>query len=140
MLMSTTFVLTSVSSFYLDQFQDQMDSEFSGQLGVSLNACLKEEAPLDKIREVMDAFGSSRLGIDYTNRNYYILDAATGKPVDSSESSEDFGGITDNIISAMNGNVGNMVLIRASLMDYAYPLKDTDATPYIIYIANEVDH
>ncbi len=60
MLMSGTFMLTSVSSFYLNQFRDKMDAEFSGQLGESLAACLNETDRVQKITEVMDAFGAIR--------------------------------------------------------------------------------
>ena len=136
MMMSGTFVMTSVSSFYLDRFKTEMDSEFNGQLGKSLMECLPEEDRIGKINEVMEVFGSSRLGIDYSNRNYYILNGADGSFVDGSAEIETFGGITDNIISAMSGAVGNAILKKADIMDYAYPISDNGKPVYIVYVTD----
>ena len=135
MLMSSTFLLTSVSSYYLDRFKVEMDDEFSGQLGKSLAECMSESDRVGKISEILEAFGASRLGID-NNRNYYILDAESGEYIDGSDNAESFGGITDNIITAMNGAIGNSVSKKSSVMDYAYPVSENGVPVYIVYIAD----
>lgn len=136
MLMSGTFMLTSVSSFYLNQFRDKMDAEFSGQLGESLAACLNETDRVQKITEVMDAFGAIRLGITGDTRNYYVLDGKSGLYIAGSSSQDTFGGISDNIITAMSGETGRTVSKRDSVMDYAYPIMENGAPAYIIYISD----
>ncbi|MBQ7039200.1 MAG: HAMP domain-containing protein [Clostridia bacterium] len=135
MLMSSTFMLTSISSYYLNQFQQEMDREFSGQLGLSLNDSLSDADRIEKINEIMEAFGASRLGIG-SNRNYYILDASSGEYIDGSDSKESYSGITDNIITAMSGTVGNEVSGRTAVMDYAYPVSENGVPVYIIYITD----
>lgn len=134
-LVSGTFIMTSVSSFYLNQFKVQMDDEFKGQLSESLNESLSDADPVTKISEVMDAFAMSRLGIG-NNRNYYILDGKTGLFIDGSGQESDLNGVTDNIISAINGKIGNEISLRGEYMDYAYPVKQGDKTAYIIYVAD----
>lgn len=135
MLMSSTFMLTSVSSYYLNRFKVEMDTEFTGQLGTSLNDCFSASDRTAKINEIMEVFGVSRLGIG-SNRNYYILDAKTGSYIDGSDSRDNFGGITDNIITAMSGAVGNEVSGRSSVIDYAYPVSENGVPVYIVYITD----
>ncbi len=134
-LVSGTFIMTSVSSFYLDQFKVQMDDAFSGQLSENLEACLSAENPGQKLSEVMDAFATSRLGID-NNRNYYILDGKTGKYISGSGSESDVTVMTDNIISAINGKTGKEIAKRGEYMDYAYPVMQNGETQYIIYVTD----
>ena len=57
MLMSSTFMLTSVSSYYLNRFKVEMDTEFTGQLGTSLNDCFSAPDRTAKINEIMEVFG-----------------------------------------------------------------------------------
>lgn len=136
MLISSAFVLTSVSSFYLNEFNSQMDTAFKTQLGKSLTDCIKESEPLEEIRATMEAFGTNQLGIN-NNRNYYILDGGTGLYLDGSASKENFTGITDNIIAAMSGGIGNAILKSSSKMDYAYPiLNENNKVLFIVYITD----
>ena len=137
-MVSGTFIVTSVSSFYLNQFKIQMDSEFSGQLADSLNESLSDPDPAAKLSEVMDAFAMSRLGIG-NHRNYYILDGKTGLYINGSGQESNLNGVTDNIISAINGKVGNEISLHSDYMDYAYPLIQNDKTEYIIYVADNKD-
>lgn len=134
-MVSGTFIVTSVSSFYLNQFKIQMDEEFSGQLAENLSESLSDAEPAAKLSEVMDAYAMSRLGIG-NNRNYYILDGKTGLYINGSGQESQLNGVTDNIISAINGKVGNEISLYSDYMDYAYPVLQNEETEYIIYVAD----
>ena len=71
------------------------------------------------------------LGIDITGRNVYILDQ-TGSVLDSSNQKTSVA-MTQNILSAMNGEVGQSSAITNNYMDLAVPV-DAASGSYIAYI------
>ena len=66
-----TFLINSVSTFYIDSFYDQMQSVFTTDTIRSMQEAAAEPGT-DGLKTIIDAH-RSRLGID-DYRNYYILD------------------------------------------------------------------
>lgn len=132
-----TFLINSVSNFYLDDFQQQVEDVFSKK---------ENENPLDefesiargadgekKISERLGYF-SVQLGIG-TNRIYAVLDAEGNYLEGSNPTIGSNLGHTPNIIAAMGGRLGNSGSMADSQMDYAIPLNDEKGNLlYIIYI------
>jgi len=109
-----------------------MNTQFGGSMSKALTSALSEENPDEKVIEVMETFSLNRLGIN-ANRNYFVLKNDASCIGGSVEPETDFD-ITNNIISAISGQVGDTVNPKDSFMDYAYPVKDGNEVKYIIYI------
>ncbi len=130
------FLMTSVTTFYIDDFYAQMNETFGESNPDFVNSLRREAAQEDgaeRIRDMLEAY-SGRLGIDSRNRNYYILDAATGAFLSGSDEE---GGAnlaqTANILTARNGAVGDDSSISSSFMDVAIPIFGGNNS-FIIYI------
>jgi len=129
------FLTTSVSSFYIDAFYDQMDDVF-GQGNADFVFSLQDAAgQANGVASIQDmlAANAGLLGIDYRTRNYYILDkngnylaGSTGE--DSMPRKQ-----TVNLLTARNGSAGDESDITATYMDAAVPIHGGDNS-YIIYI------
>ena len=131
------FLMTSVTSFYIDDFYKQMNEAFSD---VSFYSALQTEAAQEdgaqRLQSLMELY-SGTLGINSRSRNYYILDADTGAFL---AGSDEAGGATlaqtANILAARNGSVGSESDIAASYMDVAVPISGGD-NHFIIYIRDD---
>ncbi len=128
------FLITSVSSFYIDAFYEQVDGTFSDpQFVTTLRSEAAQEDGAERLQAIMEASTGS-LGIDYNTRNYYILDSRTGAFLSGSDEP---GGqtlaVTENILAARNGEVGDSSSIVASYMDVAIPISGGE-NAFIIYI------
>lgn len=131
MMVFGTFMQSQISSFYHNSFAEQMDTAFSAELTDILEDSAKGDDAVKKMKSILDIY-SGRLGIN-TNRNYYILDKNTGKFLDGSEKRTNIER-TKNIVSAMNGKVGDEISKTKAYLDYAYPVGD-----YIIYVYDTKD-
>ena len=129
-----TFLINSVSTFYIDSFYDQMQSVFTTDTIRSMQEAAAEPGT-DGLKTIIDAH-RSRLGID-DYRNYYILDGE-GRFVDGSNPNLTVAR-TRNIIAAMAGDTGSRSAVSDSVMDIAVPLDhDGDGkVDYIVYIADD---
>ena len=78
MMVVGAFLMTSVTSFYIDSFYQQMNDVF-GQSGGSiyLSLCSEAAGGAERLQEVVEAYAGT-MGIDSRTRNYYILDGITG--------------------------------------------------------------
>lgn len=124
-----TFLINSVTSFYINEFSNQVALVFTTDFIVSLDKTSKSNTPVESIHEVLSAY-SSAIGID-SYRNFYILDKKNGEYI--AGSNEELGKAitkTPNIISAISGSVGDKTSNIASYMDVAIPISDD----YIVYI------
>ena len=131
------FLMTSVTSFYIDSFYEQMNDAFSD---VSFYSALETEAAQEdgaqRLQSLMELYAGT-LGIDSRSRNYYILDADSGAFLTGSD--ETGGALleqTANILTARNGSVGAESDIAASYMDVAVPVSGGDHH-FIIYIRDD---
>jgi len=131
------FLMTSVTSFYIDDFYTQMNEAFSD---ASFYSALRTEAAQEdgaqRLQALMELY-SGTLGIDSRSRNYYILDGDTGAFLAGSD--EEGGALleqTANILAARNGSVGAESDLAAGYMDVAVPVTGGDSR-YIIYIRDD---
>ena len=117
-----TFLTTSVSSFFIDSFYQQMDSVFGA--GSDFYPTLRagaEEGGAQRLQELVEVRAGS-LGVDYSSRNYYILDGDGTLLLGSDErNSLD---ATANLLAAENGRVGDESDITADFMDVAIPIPE----------------
>lgn len=124
------FLINGVGNFYISEFYVQMEQTFSQDLISQLQrlAQQSQDAPRE-MKELLMA--QSGLGIDISGRNVYIL-SPTGDVLTASdqETSVD---ITANILTAMNGEIGQDSSITSGYMDLAVPIK-TDSGSYIVYV------
>ena len=126
-----TFLTTSVSSFFIDSFYQQMDSVFGAGSDFYPTLCAgAEEGGAARLQELVEVRAGS-LGVDYSTRNYYILDGGGTLLLGSDERS----GLdaTANLLAAENGRVGDESDITADFMDVAIPIPEGEPD-YIVYI------
>ena len=126
-----TFLTTSVSSVFIDSFYQQMDSVFGAGSDFYPTLCAgAEEGGAARLQELVEVRAGS-LGVDYSTRNYYILDGGGTLLLGSDERS----GLdaTANLLAAENGRVGDESDITADFMDVAIPIPEGEPD-YIVYI------
>lgn len=116
-----------VSNFYLNRFKEEISIAFSEELTSQLMDAETTEIPLESVKSLLNTY-SGRMGIN-SNRSYYILDIKTGESLYNSDNNLYPIEKTENIISAMSGNIGSKVSGDSNFIDYAYPTQN-----YIIYI------
>lgn len=131
-----TFLINSVSTFYLDSFYEQIQNTFSADLLRSMQQAAAE-AQAAGLQTILDAHKSG-LGID-DYRNYYILDGEGNFLAGSNETLAGALTRTSNIIAAMAGGTGSRSSVSDSIMDIAIPLdQDDDGTvDYIVYLTDD---
>lgn len=130
-----TFLINSVSTFYLDSFYEQMQNVFNQSSTMESLQDAAAEQGASGLQKVIAA-RESALGID-DYRNYYILDAE-GRYLEGSNPNISLTR-TSNIIAAMAGEVGTRSSVSDSMMDIAVPIdKEGDgAVDYIVYITDD---
>ena len=137
------FLTTSVSSFYIDTFYQQISEVFSTENADFVSSLRSEAAQPDgaaRIQDMLEARTES-LGIDYRTRNYFILDGQTGDYIDGSADASTLPQepsanllIARNAIAQQDSTmVGDESDITADYMDAAIPIMGGD-NAYIIYI------
>lgn len=136
-----TFMINRIDRFYNDEFETLMTNVFNEDFQRELDTKLSGEDPLSSINSSITAY-LGQLGID-SFRNYYILDAFSGKALMSSNSDLAKTLIASpNIIAAMNGKIGDISSYASDYMDYGVPVRSGGDTKYIVYIKDskeEVD-
>jgi two-component system sensor histidine kinase VicK len=142
------FLTTSVSSFYIDTFYQQMSDVFgegNGDFIATLRSNAEAPDGAEQIRLLLDA-RAGELGIDYRTRNYFVLDGETGAFLAGSTDASDLPREqTTNLLTARNAVatgdaalVGDASDITASYMDVAIPIMGGD-NAYIIYVLDNKD-
>ena len=124
------FLINGVGNFYISQFYEQMEKTFSPEfIGQLQEIPAQEQNAPERMKELLMA--QAGLGIDIATRNVYILDK-TGNVLASSNQQTSVS-MTANLLTAMNGEVGQESSITSSFMDLAVPIASADST-YIVYI------
>lgn len=122
-----SFLINGVGNFYINKFYVQMEQTFSQDFIRQLQQ-LSDDGPA-RMKELLMA--QSDLGIDITGRNVYILDG-DGNVLDSSNQAASVK-MTANLLTALNGQVGQNSSITSAYMDLAVPVSGSDAS-YIVYV------
>ena len=142
------FLTTSVTSFYIDSFYQQMSSAFGADrkaFVADLRSAAGQPDGADRIQEILEV-NAGMLGIDYRTRNYYVLDGTSGTYlVGSSDAAALPREQSANLLTARNAvaqadsaTVGDESNISADYMDVAIPIFGGD-NAYIIYILDNKD-
>ena len=132
-----SFLINSVTGFYIDEFYAQIASAF-GQENAAFVRDL--QSPLENETDgaagmdgVLSAY-MGVLGVDRQTRNYYVLDGVTAEYLAGSAAEPENGmTITPNIETALLGETGDASSIAAEYMDAAIPM-ERGGEKYIIYI------
>ena len=127
MMVVGSFLINGVGTFYISQFYEQMERTFSQEFIRQLQETSAEGS--EQMKELLMA--ESNLGIDITSRNVYILDM-DGRVVDGSDQRTDVE-MTPNLLSALNGQVGQNSSITTPYMDLAVPVSGSGGS-YIVYV------
>lgn len=132
------FTITNIVDFYNQEFSVMMEKVFDDDLLYKLEKTAETDTDYNGVADVVGAY-IGPLGID-TYRFYCILDGKTGDILSTSDpiNSKNID-ITDNIITAMTGRIGNAVNKHKSYMDYAVPISVDEQCKYIIYVRDTKD-
>ena len=142
------FLTTSVSSFYIDAFYEQMNGVFGvdrRDFVTSLRSAAAQEDGSVSIDTILKANATS-LGIDYRTRNYFVLDGDSGAFLcGSAEASTLPREQSSNLLTARSAvsrgdqtTVGDDSDFTSDYMDVAIPIFGGD-NAYIVYILDNKD-
>ncbi len=137
------FLTTSVSSFYINTFYEQIADVFGEDQQEFVSTLRSEAAQEDgaqRLQEILK-ISAGELGIDYRSRNYFILAGRTGAFLSGSAGEDSLPRQqTANLLTARNAVargdatlVGDESDITADYMDVAIPILAGD-NAFIIYI------
>ena len=133
MLTVGTFIITNVTRFYYTDFMSQIGTAvFTEEFVPQLTEAATSEDGAQRLSDLLEA-ASGRIGVD-SYRNYAILDAKDGRLIASSDELLTQVEISDNILAAMSGRIGNTVAENGTYMEYAYPVMVEDDATFVIYI------
>lgn len=134
-------LMNGVSSFYIDDFTEQMEECFDegGLLMMDLKQAARGESPASEMKNVLSSYGSI-LGID-GYRNYYVLDT-DGEMLAGSDvvlGAELI--ITPNILSAISGSGENIASGGMDYSDWAVriPVTSRPGEDCIVYIKDSLE-
>lgn len=137
MVVVGAFLMNSVTGYYIDEFYQQITDAF-GQSNVDFvrdlqTATKEDEDGAAMVGQVLSAY-TGVLGVDRRNRNYFVLDGATGRCLNGSVPAPEGGiSVTPNISKALLGEPGLDSSVTADYMDAAIPIT-RGGQPYIVYI------
>lgn len=134
-------LMNRVSSFYIDDFTEQMDECFDegGLLMMELRQAARSSSPASEMKQVLASYGSI-LGID-EYRNYYVLDL-DGEMLAGSDIA--LGAnliVTPNMLSAISGSAGNIGSGGMEYSDWAVRIPTTAqvSDDCIVYIKDSLE-
>ncbi len=122
MAVVATFLINSMTSFHIREFRSQMSSVFTSEFILTLEQNGGDSGTLQGMIEAYEA----PLGID-EYRCFYVLDGVTGDYLSGSD--DDYGTRlvkTSNILTAMNGAVGQATQTLGDYFDVAIPIRGED--------------
>lgn len=111
-------VLLGMARYSSAQFEDEVAQVLTTDLLAEMNTAATgtSENASYHVEQILEAYaGQLRLGV---HRQYSIWDASTGERLAGEEDAE----LTDNIVTAMQGEVGDAFSLLPSSMDVAVPI------------------
>ena len=130
------FLTRGVQNFYMSQFYSQMEYVFTKtELVSELRLEAGKDDAVSRMSYLLTVF-SGELGVDKNNRNFYILDGATGEVLETSDPNKNMRvDVTLNILTALMGENALRRSSSADYMDVAVPVTSGSAGPgYVVYI------
>ncbi len=124
-----SFLINGVGSFYIEEFYIQMEQTFSEEFILQMRQTAAQNNAPERLKEQLMA--QADLGIDISGRNVYVLDRS-GQVLAGSDQTTMLT-TTENMLTAMNGGVGQDSSIAADYMDLAVPVESGDSY-YIAYV------
>jgi len=124
-----SFLINGVSSFYIGEFYSQMEQTFSQSFISQLQTLADGDSAPARMKELLMA--QPDLGIDVAGRNVYVL-GTDGSVLEGSDQKTTVS-VTANLLSAMDGKVGQSSSITTSYMDLAVPVHGQSVS-YIVYV------
>ena len=128
------FLMNSIYDYYNDNFVAEIEEGFEGVVDDRITDVMLDSDHAAKIKEILLAY-TARFGFD-NYRSFCILDSK-GHLLASSVEGLSSVELTENILSAMNGEVGNEQSYGAKFLDYATPF-EKDGAKCIIYIRDDL--
>lgn len=137
MIMVGTFLISTIDDTYSNSFISDME-KFEKDLEVS--QIIADDIVLDDTEYASELFKAFKtyFQIDDTTKKGYLLSPIGEVILPVSRSNIDVE-ITENIISAMSGSIGNKVLEESDYFDYAKPVIIKDEVKYICYLRQGKD-
>ncbi len=134
----STVLLNGVSTYFIDDFMEQMDEQFSpaSSLYSELLGALSVENFAGEQKNILSTYASI-LGID-PYRNYYVLDMDGGMLAGSDAQLGTSLSLSANLLSAMNRRTENRRFGGSEFVDYAVYMKN-GSTECIIYIKDSLE-
>ncbi|MBE6632365.1 MAG: cell wall metabolism sensor histidine kinase WalK [Ruminococcaceae bacterium] len=131
-------LINSVYSFYSNEFSSQIEEYFGGEedLTEELKGVMTSDGFWNTQKQILAAHADS-FGIDLY-RNFYILDKNCNVLEGSGENSDAGLKTTPNLLSAMNGELGDKQVFGSEYSDYALFLENGEYS-CIIYILDTQD-
>lgn len=123
-------VLLGMARYSSAQFEDEVARVLTTDVLAEMNTAATgtSDNAAYQVEQMLEAYaGQLRLGV---HRQYSIWDAATGERLAGAEDAE----LTDNIVTAMQGEVGDAFSLLPSGMDVAVPI--TGETSIVLDIAD----
>lgn len=130
-----TFMTSRIDSFYDNEFKNLMSLVFNEEYTKQLNSSAQSGTEAEEIFKSISVY-NGQIGID-SFRNIYLLNGKSGKTVGKCTTNTLLAKnleISPNIVSAMNGKIGNGIVSGSGYMDYAVPVFDGDDVEYIVYV------
>jgi two-component system sensor histidine kinase VicK len=135
MIVVGTYLLYAVEKAYKDEFVYQMNQSKSVFSEKNIEQDISEDSPNYSV-ELFKTFRNIFL-INNVNRKGYLLDNL-GSIIYASDSKEEISGNTvpktPNILTSMNGTIGNKLPNGDEQLDYAKPILRDGKVKYILYI------
>ena len=137
MVVVGAFLMNSVTGYYIKEFYNQTAAAFGPDNADFVRdlqtAGEDEDDGAAMVEAVLSAY-EGVLGVDRRNRNFYVLDGATGRYLAGSAPEPEGGvAVTPNIAKALLGTPGVDSSVTASYMDAAIPIT-RGGQQYIVYI------
>ncbi len=128
-----TFILGNVTQFYYNDFMSQMETAFDDNFKTQLSDAVNSDDTEKKLKELMESrYG--RIGVD-SYRNYAVLSGTNGSFIFGSDEIEVQNiEATENVLSALNGEIGKKSVTGSDYIDYAYPVTKNNSVIYVIYV------
>ena len=128
------FLVNSIYDYYNDNFVAEIEDGFEGVVDERIDDAMEDTDYASKIKEVLLAY-TTRFGFD-NYRSFSVLDTdgtLLASSVDGISSVE----LTENILSAMNGEVGDKQSYGAKFLDYAVRFEHGNDS-CIVYIKDDL--